>query len=273
MIGRRIMGVKTVGEYTPSYDLSTGKTIVIGCRSNTSACSYRLRILYNGVAYSLQELVLAGIIEPAVLMYECATSLTLVPFSLFLSLYEGEQTSTRAYPDWTVMFCVKPDILPSIGGIELYSAVGLISGDRGLEAYLFDGAFECMRGTTISDIDVLNCTENAYKLGNIASETQFSFGYSPYPLAPTYTLSAGNAELRGAPENEYPISSNGQHLLTPAGKEALHVGRPDIFGVYWLNGVGDFLFPVTDCHKYSTNYPVWRLNVQAATKQYLFNLP
>lgn len=270
MIGRRLVGVKTAGGYTPSYDLSRGKTIVIACRGNMPACSYSLGILCSGMVLSLQESVYMGVIEPAVLMYQGAAAPAPARFKLFQDLYLGERSSC---PDWTVMFCVKPAVLPAIGGVELYSAQELASGSGGLEAYLFDGAFEYMGGTNIYDMDVLNRTENAYQLGNIAGETEFGFGPGPYPPAPKYTLSAGNAELRAAPENEYPISSDGQYLLTPDGKEALHVGRSDIFGVYWLNGVGDFLFPVTDCHKYSADYPVWRLNVQAAKKRYLFNLP
>lgn len=260
MIGRRV--ITKPGELI-IRDFGMGKTLAIAVRSNTSSCAYALRLIVDGQPQTLQELVLTGVIMPTVLVYQCyATSSFAFSFADLVKLYTGDTTNTVSYPDWAIILCLKAGHVYS--GMELYSRASLTSADRGLEAYLFDGAFSTTLSGDAETIDQLNQTADVYTMSNIVSvASDLNFGVSPSPSAPVYKYVVGNSLVRACHDSEGAFSG------------VPHIGRGDIFGLYWLmeDNTGEFLMPTSLCHMYASDYAVWRMNVSSGTNHYLFSVP
>lgn len=250
MISRRVISMQ---RKIVNSNFGEGKTISISIRGGglTTGIVYSaLRLIVDDEAKTLQELVLMGKINPAVLIYTCTSSTSYLMRSP-LSLYTGGSTTSSNFADVAILVGLKTGCVYS--GIELTASKATNTTYDGLDLYLWDGTFYTTESSSIYSLDMRNQQAAAYTLDNIVSNMEIELGGIPKPggIAKYYD---GNSLTR--------VNYHG---------DTDDKGFCEVFNLYYKDGQGLFLGTP---NYYTTHVsPAPRIWILSGENRYPFILP
>lgn len=192
MIGRRVISMQ---KKIVEADFGAGKTLSItirGAGMTTGMVYSDLRLIVDGEAKTLQELVLAGKINPTVLIYTCTSSTSYLMKSP-LNLYTGGSTVSSNFADVVIIVGLKTGLTYS--GVQLTASKAANKTYDGMDLYLWNGAVSTTLSGNLGAIDLRNQQSSAHTLSNVASSLEAEMGAIPKPTG-TAKYYDGNSLVR-----------------------------------------------------------------------------
>lgn len=245
MIGRKLItkpGGPTI------RDFGAGKTLIIwlsGMGGSSSMTYSGLKMVVDGAAKTLQELVLAGEIRPTVLMYTASQSTAYLMKSL-LNLYTGGSTASSLFANMGILIGLKTGHVYS--GIQLTASKEVNNSYDGIDLFLFDGEVFSTLSNTAEVIDALNQQTAAHTLNNVESTLEIEIGVLPKPDS-SGTQYDGNSLVRV----NYPDATLDDGRRCPANMWWYIDGKCEFVGVY--DYLRDSQYPCIRIKSGANTYP------------------